>query len=349
MFRRFCFAASPQVFWPSVLHTADFCDIRKTLQSELLLISEEKKVKKSRVRTYRLCIATLLAMTALVIPYYSLAGDKLQPEEIVAKHLDSIGSAETRASVHSRIAAGTVVAILRSPGTAKFSGRAVMASDGNKNMIGLGFENADSYQEKFGFDGRDLTVGFVRPGVHGYWGDFLLTHQNIIKDGLVGGTLSDAWPLLNLSEKKAKLEYRGIKKIDGKSLHELKYIPRGSSDLEISLFFDTETFQHVRTEYTRVISAGLGTGVIGSSRPSSASQSGAIDASGQQRPARYKLVEQFSDFKKESGLTLPHTYKVGLDLDTRAGRLIVDWEFTLTEFAFNQPIPAATFNVNTKQ
>jgi len=275
-----------------------------------------------------------LAAIAMTLPFSSLASDKIQPEEIVTKHLDSIGPAETRASVHSRIAAGTVVATLRSPGTAKFSGRAVMASDGIKNMIGLGFEDSGSYQEKFGFDGRNLTVGFVRPGVHGYWGDFLLTHQNIIKEGLVGGTLSDAWPLLNLSEKKAKLEYRGIKRMDGKSLHELKYIPHGSSDLEISLFFDTETFQHLRTEYTRLIAAGIGTG---------------IDASGQQRPARYKMVEEFSDFKKESGLTLPHTYKVGLDLETRAGRLIVDWEFTLTEFAFNQPIPAATFNVNTKQ
>jgi hypothetical protein len=306
-------------------------------------------MKKSCVRTNLLFAVSWLAVAAMTLPFTSLASDKIQPEEIVAKHLDSIGPAETRASVHSRIAAGLVVAILRSPGTSKFSGRAVMASDGNKNMIGLGFENADSYQEKFGFDGRDLTVGFVRPGVRGYLGDFLWTHQNIVKEGLVGGTLSDAWPLPIISEKKAKLEYGGIKKMDGKSLHELKYIPRGSSDLEISLFFDTETFQHVRTEYTRLISAGLGTGVIGSTRPSSASQSGAIDASGQQRPARYKMVEEFSDFRKESGLTLPHTYKVGLDVETRNGRLLVDWEFTLTEFAFNQSIPAATFNVNTKQ
>lgn len=305
-------------------------------------------MKKSRVRIYSLGVATLLAITALIPPYYSLAGDKIQPEEIVAKHLESIGAAETRASVHSRIAAGTVAATLRSPGTAKFSGKAVMASDGNKNMIKMGFEDAGSYQERFGFDGRDLTIGFVRPGVRGYWGDFLNTHQNIIKEGLVGGTLSDAWPLLNLSEKKPKLEYHGIKKIDGKSLHELKYIPRGTSDLDISLFFDTETFQHVRTEYTRFISAGLGTGVIGTGRVSGASQSGAIDASGQQRSTRYKMVEEFSDFRKESGLTLPHSYKVGLELDTRAGTLIGDWEFTLTDFAFNQPIPLATFNVNPK-
>ena len=305
-------------------------------------------MKKSCVRTYWLWAVSWLAVIAVILPFSSLADDKMQPEEIVAKHLESIGAAETRASVHSRIAAGTVVATMRAPSTAKFSGQAVMASDGNKNMIKLGFESAGSYQEKFGFDGRDLTVGFVRPGVRGYWGDFLQTHQNIIKEGLVGGTLSDAWPLLNLSEKKPKLEYQGIKKIGGKSLYELKYIPRGTSDVEISLFFDTETFQHARTEYNRVISAGLGTGVIGSGRPASAAQSGAIDASGQQRPTRYKMVEEFSDFRKESGLTLPHSYRVGLELDTRAGTFIGEWELTLTDFAFNQPIPLAVFNVNTQ-
>jgi hypothetical protein len=312
-------------------------------------------VKKNSVRILSFLVVTLLAVGTLIFPHYSIAGDKIAPEEIVAKHLESIGAAETRASVHSRIAAGTVIATLQSPGTAKFEGgQVIMASDGIKNMVKIGFgqessSKGSSYQENFGFDGKDLTVGFVRPGVRGYLADFLLTHPNIVKDGLVGGTLSDAWPLLTSSAKKPKLEYHGIKKIGGKSAYELKYVPRGSSDLEISLFFDTETFQHVRSEYTRVISAGLGTGVIGTGRVTSPSQSGAIDGSGQQRTTRYKMVEEFSDFRKEGGLTLPHVYKIGLQLDTRAGMLIVDWDSTLTDFSFNQPIPPATFNVNPKQ
>ena len=305
-------------------------------------------MEQGRVRT-KLYVAMLLAIAGVTLPGYSRAEDKMRPEEIVARHLESIGGAEMRASVHSRIAAGTVIGILSAPGTAKFDGRAVMASDGKKNMIGMGFENAGQFQERFGFDGKDVTVGFARPGVRGYWGDFLLTHDNIIKEGLVGGTLSDAWPLLNYVERKAKLEYRGIKKIGGKTMHALRYVPRGSSDLEINLFFDTETFQHERTEYTRVISAGLGTGVIGTGRVERPSQSGAVDGSGQQRPTRYKMVEEFSDFRNESGLTLPHTYKIGLELDTRGGTLKADWEFTLTEFAFNQPIPPETFNVSAKR
>lgn len=300
------------------------------------------------VRSHWLFLITLVFLNAAVIPSHVHAQEKLRPEEIVAKHLDSIAAAELRASVKSRIAAGPVVAILRAPGTAKYDGRGVLASDGNKNMIGVGFENAGQFQERFAFDGKDVTVGFARPGVRGYLGDFLITHDNIIKEGLVGGTLSDAWPLLDSSAKKPKLEYRGIKKSGGKTLYELRYLPKGGSDVDISLFFDTETFQHVRTEYSRVISAGLGTGRIGTGRVERPSQSGAVDASGQQRPTRYKMVEHFADFKKESGMTLPHSYKVELEMDTRGGTFKGEWEFTLTDLAFNQKIPADTFNVGPK-
>ena len=61
------------------------------------------------------------------------------------------------------------------------------------------------------------------------------------------------------------------------------------------------------------------------------------------------MVEEFSDFSKESGLTLPHTYKIWLELEQKNGSLRVDWALTLTEFAFNQAIPPGTFNVNPKQ
>jgi hypothetical protein len=290
-------------------------------------------VKHSPFRIYSLCLASLTIITAAIVPFPSVAKDKVRAEEIVAKHLDSIGGPEMLASVHSRIVNGAVVGILRAPGSAKFEGKAVLVSEGPNNTIAMGFENAGKFQERFGFDGHDVTVSYARPGVRGYWGDFLLTHENIIKEGLVGGVLSSSWPLLNFAERKAKLEYSGLKKINGRGAQEVKYTPRGSSDLEISLFFDQDTFQHVRTEYTRVISAGMAGGEH------------AVDASGGQRPTRYKMTEEFSDFRKESGLTLPHLYKVALDFDTQGGTLAVTWEITLTGFAFNRTIPAETFIV----
>lgn len=294
---------------------------------------------------YALSLFILVTLTVIGVPWSSRADDKPKVEEIIAKHLESIGAAETIASVTSRIIAGSVTANMRAPKQAKMSGSALLASEGAHNTIGMGFENPGKYEERFAFDGNNVSVGYARPGVRGVWGDFLLTHDNIIKLGLVGGTLSTSWPLVNMVEKKQKLEFNGTKKIGDHTLYAIKYVPRGSSDLEIQLFFDTQTYQHIRTEYTRVISAGLGSGQIPSGRPASAAQSGAVDGSGQQRTTRYKMTEEFSDFRKESGLMMPHAYKITLELDTRGGTQLIDWEINLTDFLFNQKIPPTTFVV----
>jgi hypothetical protein len=196
--------------------------------------------------------------------------------------------------------------------------------------MAFGFENADYSQERFGYDGKDVTVGYARPGVRSSFGDFILTHKVVLKEGLMGGTLSSAWPLLNLAEKNPKLEGGGTKKINGKQVYEIKYYPKGNSDLQISLFFDQETFRHVRTEYSRLISSQLG---------------GTVDQSASQRTTRYKMIEDFSDFKAVEGLTLPHSYKITLELDTRNGTYSGSWDVAVSQVGFNQPFDPSMFNV----
>lgn len=288
---------------------------------------------KRNPRTYKLSATVLLLIISVTLSFPSLAADKMKPEEVVAKHLDSIGTAEARTAVKNRIVAGLVNTTLRSPATAQFDGTFVMASEGSKNIIGMGFENANYSQEKFGFDGQNVLVAYARPGARSNLGDFLYTYKDILKYGLIGGALSDSWPLLNLSAKQQKLEYVGLKKIGDKQVHQLRYMPHGSSDVDISLYFDADTFQHVRTEYSRFISAGIGRN---------------MDSSGQQRSTHYKMVEEFSDFKKEGGLMLPHSYKISLDLDTGGGTFSGTWDVTLNQFSFNQAIPPATFGPSAK-
>ena len=116
-----------------------------------------------------------------------------------------------------------------------------------------------------------------------------------------------------------------------RSLHELKYLARGGSDLQINIFFDAETYQHVRTEYLRVIPAPTGSRAY---------------ANVEERETRYKMVEQFSDFKNESGLNLPHTYKIRLDVDSQSGTFSADWAFNLTRFVFNEPIDPTSFSIS---
>lgn len=274
---------------------------------------------------------SLIIVTITSIPLTTTGREKIRPEELVAKHLEAIGTVEARNSVKSMIMVGEVLATFRAPASAQYSGQAVIASEGSKSMIGMNFASANYSQEKFGYDDKQVTVGYIHPGVRSPLSDFLFTNNAILKEGLLGGTLSDAWPLSNLAGKNPKLEYSGTKKINGRMAHELSYLPHGGSDLQINLFFDAETFQHVRTEYTLSVAAHMGS---------------TIDTSSQERAIRHKLVEDFSDFKKEGGLMLPHTYKLLLELETRSGNYSAEWKLNISQFYFNKAIKPGSFDMN---
>lgn len=278
-------------------------------------------------------ICRLLAVVFVVLCGLQGAnGQKLKPEEIIAKHLAAIGGEETLKSVTTRIANGTVVATFKNPALAEFGGRAVLASDGSKNLVAMIFEQTNYPQEKVGFNGRDVSVSYIRPGIRSDLGEFLLAHRAIVKQGVWGGALSQAWPLLNATEHKVKVDMAGSKKIGDRSVYQLKFYPTGT-DLRVTMSFDAETFHHVRTEYNRSIVSQMGTTPETSSR---------------QSETRYKLIEDFSDFKKAGGLTLPHTYKISMETSGGSGSFKAEWALTLLDFQFNQRIDPATFDVTDK-
>jgi hypothetical protein len=277
-----------------------------------------------------------MALMILLLSCLSSASEaqaqKLKAEEIVAKHLEAMGGSETLHSVTTRIASGTVVATFKTPTTAELGGKVVLASEGPKNVMAMMFENSTSNypHEKIGYDGRDVSGSYVRPGIRSSLGDFLLGHKNIVKQGFWGGALSQAWILLD-SDRKIKVEAGGTKKIGERQAYQLKCYPSGS-DLKVTMYFDAETFQHLRTEYERSISAQMG------STPETSATQGS--------ETHYKLTEDFSDFKKDGGLTLPHGYKISLEIVGRQGSFKASWDMALSTFQFNQRIDPATFAVD---
>ena len=260
-------------------------------------------------------------------------GQKLKPEEIVARHLESLGSLDARAAVKSRVAQGGVVTSIRIGGSGQSRGGAVLASQQEKSLIGLIFGPQDFANEKMAYDGNKLTVGEARPGVRTRFGQFLLSHDILFKEGLMGGTLSSAWPLLNVPERLPKLRYSGTKKIDGRPAHVLEYEPRSGGNLDIKMYFDAETFQHVRTEYEQVFSAPA------VSRPEDAAR---------QKETRFRLTEEFSDYRKEGGINLPHTYRLQFTVDAPNNPVVQDWVVSLNQFLFNKDLDAKQFDVNAK-
>jgi hypothetical protein len=254
---------------------------------------------------------------------------KITAEQVIAEHLESLGSAEARASVKSRVIQGTVLATVRIGGGGELKGGAVMASQGPMSLIGLIFGTQDYGNEKMAFDGNKLTLGELRPGTRTRLGGFFLTHDIIFKEGLIGGALSASWPLLDVAGHNPKLRYSGTKKIDGRQAHVIEYEPRSGGNLDIKLFFDAETFQHVRTEYFQEFLAPT------VSRPEI--------AAGQQG-TRLKFTEDFSDYRKEGALTLPHTYKMQLTFESERNPLLQDWVVSLNQFLFNKQLDVKQFN-----
>ena len=281
--------------------------------------------------TWSTMLVIILVVTSLSATTEAQA-QKLKAEEIIAKHLDAMGGAETLRSVSTRFTSGTVVATFKTPTTAQLGGKVVLASDGPKNVVAMMFEHAESNypHEKIGYDGRDVSGSYVRPGIRSSLGDFLLGHRAIVKLGIWGGSLSQSWLLLD-PDRKIKIEAGGTKKIDDRQTYQLKCYP-GGSDLKITMYFDAETFQHVRTEYERSIAGQMG------STPETSATQGA--------ETHYKLTEDFSDFKKDGGLTLPHAYKISLEILGRQGSFKANWDMTLGPFQFNQRIDPATFDVD---
>jgi len=258
------------------------------------------------------------------------ATQKLRPEDVVAKHLESIGTEKARSAITTRIIAGTSHVIFRTTPVGQASGRAVLASDGLKSLIGMSFRSPVYPREEFGFNGNSFIAAFVTPGVRSSLGSFLMNHDLVFKQGLMGGTLSAAWSLLDISGRYANLEYAGVKKIENRPVHELKYQPRGGSDLQISIFFDEKTFEHVRAEYRREIAASTGNRAY---------------ANVEERESRYRMVEEFSDHRIEEQLNLPHTYRIQLTVDTQSGTFAAEWLLKLTQFSFNQKIDPNSFNI----
>ena len=117
---------------------------------------------------------------------------KLTPAELIAKHLESIGSAEARARVRGTQIKGSASVVVRLCGEGQVDGQVLIGSHGQKNLIDMTFDAPGYPYEFLRFDGNNLNVSQFRPGSRTCLGQFFLSHPDVFKEGLVGGTLTEA-------------------------------------------------------------------------------------------------------------------------------------------------------------
>jgi len=103
----------------------------------------------------------------------SAQDSKLTADELVARHLQSIGTREARTEVMSRVAEGKVTLRDRLARTSQMAGSAQFISQGQKFKCAFSFGAPNYPGEQFVFDGRDYQVAYVTPGARSGLGGFL--------------------------------------------------------------------------------------------------------------------------------------------------------------------------------
>jgi len=279
-----------------------------------------------------------VAVTAALVALGVVSGaEKLKPADLVARHLDAIGPAEAREALATYRFTGTVEALIRMAGTVigsgtnRPTGRALLVSDARRSRVGMEFGFPDYPSERVAFDGDNVTVTALPGAGRTHLGAFFLSYGGVASSGLLGGVLSEAWILRQAGWNGAKLDYTGLKKLEGRPVHELRIRPkRDVGGLQVTCSFEADTFRHVRTVYRESIAAPMVTDPTRSS-------------SNMDRVVQ--LTEDFSEFRAEQGLVLPHVYRLWLRIETNDS-IENQWTLTLTGFAFNTPADPKDFDAN---
>jgi hypothetical protein len=182
----------------------------------------------------RKTLAPFLTLLCLSSALAAADQPKLTEQELVARHLDSIGSGGARDASRARGVACSVRFVMARGGVGESQGQAKLLTDGRKLRLVIELSDARYNGEDLVSDGSKAAVAANTSGLRSRLGAFLYGRRELITQGLLGGTLSAAWPLLGTASLQPKLRYEGLKKVDGRELHELRYEPRkGASDAKI--------------------------------------------------------------------------------------------------------------------
>ncbi len=259
---------------------------------------------------------------------------RMTVDEIVSRHLASIGTPDALASSKSRVMVGDGQLVSKLGASFVLNGKAQMASQGDKILYAMVFDSPVYPYEKVAFNGTDVSVGLPN-GKRTLLAAYFKAQSSILKEGLFSGSLSTAWALLEIKNKKSvKLESLGTSKINNRQCYKIKYSSSSTGDLKIALYFDGETFRHVRTEYKYTIEGRIGTS--------------STDVRSASRTERYHLTEDFSDFKVAGKLTLPFTYMLNVtnELQIDSGTNSRDWIFTIRDVHYDEELKDGAFKVS---
>jgi hypothetical protein len=271
-------------------------------------------VKRSGLRLLVFLLLTL-AYAAYALPQGKV--ERFSAQEIIAKHLEAIGAPEARTSTALRKGEGTAEFNERVGGRIHLPGTARFFSEGHKVKWAFSFAAKEYPGEQWVFDGQGVRVAGIDERNRSRLGNFIFDHPEVLREAVWGGVLSSGWALLGLPVSGAKVKGGAAKKIDGRELYEVTYVPKGGGDshLSVHLYFEPDTFRHVLTVYRLT-----GTTGPGSEPDQPDSISGEVVT---------MVEERFSDFQTKDGLTMPAQWEFRLRIEPSKG-FEYEWKIHLS-------------------
>lgn len=294
----------------------------------------------TRFRQFALLAVCILFTSTL------FAANESNVTDLLSKHLAALGGPDVR-NAKTRVVEGTATYKIIVGGSGQAGGKSVFASAGDKLRMLLKV-NLDQYHgEQFISTGAKTNVAATyRDKTWSEFGDFLRGQDAPLREGLLGGVLNTTWPLLDINAHKASVSYEGLKNVEGRQLHALRYKPKKGSDLSIMLYFDPETFRHVMTVYTASRASGLGSVGFETASGPTISTGAAETESARRTEAHYRLEERFSDFQTTDGVTLPAHYDLRFTEELQNGfSKAVEWDISTTRVLNNVGLDPKNFEI----
>lgn len=257
-------------------------------------------------------LAIALALANWLVAPLHAQNAALKPEDLLTKHLEALGPVAGRSGIKSRVVQGAATYRVVVGGGGSEEGKLGLVSEAHKLRLVLRFPG--NYRgENVLYNGEVAQVAFSNADQsRSPLASFLATQNVILRDGLLGGVLSTAWSLQDLADRGAQLVDEGLKKVDGRQLHQLRYEPRQRTDVQVSLYFEPETLRHVKTVYSVSIANNVGATILDSAHL---------------KPERSQLEERFSDFVTVDGFTLPTHWNLQFTRELADGSTsVTEWD-----------------------
>jgi hypothetical protein len=235
----------------------------------------------------RLCIPSILiAFTPLA------TAQKLSVTELIETHRQTICSVSCEDWRRiDGIGPSQLKAVTGTTGIA--SGRMRLTIGPARFDLDFRVPRADFPGERFSYDGENVHVEFISPGIRSPYGNFVYVRSIIIREGLMGGSLNPNWPLFD-HERKRNIRYRGWKK--KRKLHKISYQASRLTSLAIRIYLDQE-WKHVKTTYTITFNRGINAPLDIRRAPTPWMEN--------KQAIREELIETFGEFRSVDGFLLP--------------------------------------------